>query len=179
MRKASINDKHQRYDIVRLIFFSLVVFSGTLFAIQGSAQSPPTASEAFGLRIKCKKMSDEKAQESLDTNSMLKWEIVLAWNASKYDPTSNRCYGRFYQHITKQNYHLDHETDQIYDLQIDDLLASATIENGKKHGSIFDPDYKKPWIPTCMGGCPANFGEQTWQAAKDYMNEMMADPRKQ
>jgi hypothetical protein len=178
MRTASINDKHPRYDIARLIFGSFIAFSGTLFAIHGSsAQSPPTASEAFDLRIKCKKMSDEKAQEGIDTNRMLKWEIVQAWNTSKYDPTSNRCYGRIYQHITKQNYHLDHENDQIYDLQIDDLLASASIENGKKHGSIFDSDYKKPWLPSCVGGCPADFGDQTWQAAEDYMNEMMADPR--
>ena len=163
----------------RLIFFSLVVFGGTLFAIQGSAQSPPTASEAFDLRIKCKKMSDEKAQEFIDLNRMGRWEFVGAWNTSKYDPTSNRCYGRFYQHIKKQQYHFDKEHDQLYDLQTDDLLASAFIENGKKRGNIFDPDYKKPWIPTCTGGCPANFGEQTWQAAKDYMSEMMVDPRKQ
>jgi hypothetical protein len=72
-----------------------------------------------------------------------------------------------------------HESDQVYDLQTDDLLAAAMIENGKKHGDIWDTDYKKPWLPTCMGGCPANFGDQTWQAAEDYMNEIMADPRKQ
>jgi hypothetical protein len=175
-----MNDKHPRYDIARLIFFSLIVFSGTLFAIHSaSAQSPPTASEAFELRIKCKKMSDEKAQEFIDGNRMGKWELVGAWNTSKYDPTSNRCYGRMYQHITKQNYHLDHESDQVYDLQTDDLLAWTRIENGKKSGYISDPDYKKPWLPNCVGGCPANFGEQTWQAAKDYINEMMTDPRKQ
>ena len=125
-------------------------------------------------------MSNEKAQGTIDTNRMLKWEIVQAWNTSKYDPTSNRCYGRIYEHIAKQQYRLDRETDQFFDLQVDDLLAFATIENGKKHGNIFDPDYKKPWLPTCRAdGCPANFGDQTWQAAEDYMNEMMADPRKQ
>jgi len=124
-------------------------------------------------------MSDEKAQEAIDMNRMMKWEIVGAWNTSKYDPTSNRCYGRFYQHITKQKYHFDHESDQIYDLQTDDLLAWSRIENGKKSGNISDPDYNKPWLPTCVGGCPANFGEQTWQAAEGYINEMMADPRKQ
>jgi hypothetical protein len=54
-------------------------------------------------------MSDEKAQEFLDTNLMVKWEIVLAWNTSKYDPISNRCYGRIYEHIVKQSYRLDHD----------------------------------------------------------------------
>ena len=125
-------------------------------------------------------MSDEKAQVFIEANSMMKWEIVIAWNTSKYDPTNNRCYGRIYEHIVKNSHRLDHETDQVYDLQIDDLLAAAKIENGKKSGNIFDPDYKKPWLPPCRpDGCPANFGEQTWQAAEDYMNQMMADPRKQ
>ncbi len=75
-----------------------------LIAVHGFAQSPPTATEAFNLRIKCKKMSDEKAQEFGEQNTMLKWEIVAAWNTSKYDPINNRCYGRIYEHITKQNH---------------------------------------------------------------------------
>src|SRR5690348_14162071 len=53
-----------------------------LFAFHVSAQSPPTATEAFNLRIKCKKMSDKKAQESIDINTMAKWEFVAAWNTS-------------------------------------------------------------------------------------------------
>jgi hypothetical protein len=64
-------------------------------------------------------------------------------------------------------------------LQIDDLLAVAVIENGKKHGSIWDEDYKTNWLPLCSAkGCSPDFGDQTWQAAEGYMNEMMADPRK-
>jgi hypothetical protein len=128
---------------------------------------------------KMQKMSDEKAQELREVNSMLKWEYVATWNTSKYDLISNRCYGRIYDHMTKQNFHLDHENDAVYDLQTDDFLAAATIENGKKNGSIWDADYKKDWLPSCVGGCPSNFGDQTWQAAEDYMNELMADPRKQ
>lgn len=109
---------------------------------------------------------------------MAKWEFVGAWNTSKYDPISNRCYGRSYQHIIKPSYRLDHESDQVFDLQTDDLLAAAMIENGKKHGNIWDHDYKKPWLPSCVGGCPPDFGDKTWQAAEDYMNELMADPRR-
>ena len=151
-----------------------------LLAAHVSAQSPPTATDAFNLRIKCKRISDEKAQESSEINRMLEWKFVAAWNTSKYDPISNRCYGRIYVHMTKQNFHLEHEHDQLFDLQIDELLADATIENGKKHGSIFDTDYKKPWLPTCQAdGCPSNFGDHTWQAAEDYMDELMADPRRQ
>jgi hypothetical protein len=110
-----------------------------LFAAHVSAQSPPTATEAFNLRRECKKLSDEKAQESSEMNTMLKWEIVQAWNSSKYDPVSNRCYGRTYQHIAKPSYRLDHESDQVFDLQTDDMLAAAMNEDGKKHGNISIP----------------------------------------
>lgn len=149
-----------------------------MFAAHVSAQSPPTATEAFNLRRQCKKLSDEKAQQLLESKSLLKWEIVAAWNTSKYDPMSNRCYGRIYEHIAKPSYRFDHESDQVYDLQTDDLLAAAMIENGKKHGNIFDSDYKEPWLPLCSAkGCGPDFGDKTWQATEDYMNEFMADPR--
>jgi hypothetical protein len=168
------------YKLRRVVLGSIFALTFMLIAVHGFAQSPPTETEAFNLRIKCKKMSDEKAQYDIEMDSMVKWEIVAARNTSKYDPISNRCYGRIYEHITKQSHRLDHEHDTVFDLQTDDLLATATIENGKKHGSIFDPDYKKPWLPLCSAnGCPPDFGDQTWQAAEDYMNEIMADPRKQ
>ena len=84
-----------------------------------------------------------------------------------------------YEHIAKPSYRFDHESDQVYDLQTDDLLAAAMIENGKKHGNIFDSDYKEPWLPLCSAkGCGPDFGDKTWQATEDYMNEFMADPRR-
>jgi hypothetical protein len=179
-------------------FGSLCALSLALFAVHGSAQSPPTATEAFNLRIKCKKMSDEKAEElrwhemsvadgaamGMSSAAVAAWndkirpEVVGSWNTSKYDPINNRCYGRVYNHLKKENPRYDNEYDQVYDLQTDDLLADAHISNGKKSGSIWDHDYKQPPLPSCLGGCPANFGDQTWQAAEDYMNEIMADPRK-
>jgi hypothetical protein len=156
--------------------FALLAF--TLIAAHGFAQSPPTATEAFNLRIKCKKMSDEKAQYL--TGSI---EVVAASNTSKYDPISNRCYGRFYQHTTNEHTtnrtkDLDGEHDSLYDLQIDDLLAMATIVNGKKNGIYFG--YRGPSWPSCSAkGCPPDYGDQMWQATEDYINEIMADPRKQ
>ena len=33
-----------------------------LFVVSAFAQTPPTATEAFNLRIKCKGMADEKAE---------------------------------------------------------------------------------------------------------------------
>ena len=162
---------------VIFIIFAVHVF---IFAVHVFAQSAPTATESINLRIKCKMMSDQKALEIAETNRALHWAIVAARNSSKYDAIGNRCYGRIYQHLTKGNAQDDFEGDAVLDLQTGDLLATGSIEKGEKHGSIFDPDYKKLWLPSCAGGCPPNFGAQTWQAAEDYMmNELMADPHQQ
>jgi hypothetical protein len=148
--------------LYRAALGTLFAFSFALFAFHVSAQSPPTATEAFNLRIKCKKMSDEKA-EALSWHDMsvadgaamglmspaavaawndkIRPEVVSSWNTSKYDPINNRCYGRIYSHTKKAN--LDTEYDQVYDLQTDDLLAHADIKNGKKSGIIWDPDPEK------------------------------------
>jgi hypothetical protein len=170
---------------------AFLVLSLALFTVHGFAQSPPTATDAFNLRIQCKRMSEEKAQYFLEGDKKLEWQMVAAWNTSKYDPKSNRCYGRIYEHITKQRFGFDNESDQLFDLHLDNesdqfigltydlLLARAEIVNGRKRAHIYDPDSKKHWLPdNCDRGCPADFGDQAWQAAEDYMNEFMADPRK-
>jgi hypothetical protein len=158
----------------------LVCILFPMLVLQSVAQTPPTATEAFNLRIKCRQMSDKKASDFLESNRLLQWELVSAWNTSKYDPTNNRCYGRIYQHITKKFLRLDHEADQLFDLQTDELLADAMRAEDKRNGNIWDPDYKKGWLPTCRAdGCPSDFGDQTFRAAQEYMNEFMADPRKQ
>jgi hypothetical protein len=59
---------------------------------------------------------------------------------------------------------------QLYDAQVDDLLADASIENGKKSGVIFDESYK--------GQRYFKDGDAAWEGAVTYMNELMADPRK-
>ena len=118
-------------------------------------------------------------------NDKHKPEVVASWNTSKYDPINNRCYGRIYIHKRKDlgpNWRYDNEEDVVYDLQTDDLLADAFIKNGKKTGNVWDPDYlhKQNPLPSCLGGCgPADFGDYSWQNAEDYMDKIMADPRKQ
>jgi hypothetical protein len=190
---------------MKLAFALITFLSVTLLAFPGFAQSPPTATEAFNLRIKCKKMSDEKAEElswhemSVEVGATLGWsparvaaqnnwarpEVVASWSTSKYDPINNRCYGRIYSHLKneklKKEEKYDNEEDAVYDLQTDDMLAFASIKNGKKSGIIFDPDPKRrnPRPDACRGGCPANIDDLMWQDTEDYMDEIMADPRKQ
>src|SRR5262245_241116 len=93
-------------------------------------------------------------------NDKTRPEVVASWSGSKYDPIANRWYGRFYEH-TKFG-RLDTEHDHVYDLQTDDLLAYAAIKYGKKNGWIWDTDYKKAWQPSCISGCPSDFGDKTW-----------------
>jgi hypothetical protein len=146
--------------IVVLPVALLLVASG-----QAVAQTPPTATEAFNLRIRCKQMADQKAGEGATTNAALNWEVVQSSSSSRYDATNNRCYILIYEHIRKPGY--EKMVSQLFDAQVDDLLADARIENGKKTGVIFA---YKDWGRLT--------GEASYDAAIKYMNEMMADPRK-
>jgi len=136
---------------------------------QAVAQTPPTATEAFNLRIRCKQMADQKANDVNAINAALKWEIVQSSSSSKYDAINNRCYIHIYQHIRKSGY--EKVVRQLFDAQVDDLLADARIENGKKSGSIWDESYN--------GQRYFKDGEAAWEAVGTYMDELMADPRKQ
>jgi hypothetical protein len=149
-----------------IVILLLVLVAGGLAV----AQTPPTATEAFNLRIKCKQMADRKAGEAADINAAAKWEVLESRGSSKYDATNNRCYILIYQHIRKSRLGLEKVSSQLLDAQVDELLASAQIENGKKTGYIWDESYQ--------GQRYFKDGEAAWDAAIKYMNEMIADPRK-
>ncbi len=155
----------------------------------GFAQTPPTATEAFNLRIKCKQMADEKADSlewhplsvedgaifgmsadavaASNRNREAAQEIILLSHSSKYDAKNNRCYVDIFKHWKfgshKEN---DMQYRQIYDVQTDDLLAFAQIENGKKVGMVFDHEHR-----STMGD------DLGWTDANAYIDEMMADKR--
>jgi hypothetical protein len=132
------------------------------------AQTPPTATEAFNLRIRCKQMADQKAGENAAINAAARWEVLQSSGSSKYDATNNRCYIHIYDHIRKPG--LEHVNRSLFDAQVDDLLASANIRNGKKNGNIWDQSFK--------GERFFKDGDASYEAAVTYMDELMADPRK-
>jgi hypothetical protein len=147
---------------------SVIAVVMPLLLLVCGAQTPPTATEAFNLRIRCKQMADHKADELAAGNALLKWEVVQSSGSSRYDAINNRCYILIYHHIRKPGY--ETVASQLYDAQVDDLLASADIRNGKKSGSIWDESYK--------GQRFFKDGDAAWEATVTYMNELMADPRK-
>jgi hypothetical protein len=153
------------------------------------AQAPPTATEAFNLRIKCKQMADEKAEgmawqpmtvaggaslgmkpadvAALNRQHDENTEVLLEAHSSHYDAKTNRCYIEIIDN-RKVGRRKENEVDirQVYDAQTDDLLSFAKTENGKKVGLVFDTDH----VSTITG----NLG---WDDANAYMDEKMRDKR--
>jgi hypothetical protein len=156
----------------------------------GFTQTPPTATEVFNLRTKCKAMADEKADsmqlppmtiadgaalgwsaatvDALNKNREATLEVLLSTHSSKYDAKNNRCYVEFFEQ-KKYGKHKENEVQhrQIYDAQTDDLLAFAKIENGKKVGMVFDHEHR-----STMGD------DLGWTDANAYIDEMMFDKRR-
>jgi hypothetical protein len=154
---------------------TFVILLPLLLIVPGptAAQTPPTATEAFNLRIKCKQMADEKAEavQSFPTNPAT-YELLEAFHSSNYDAKNNRCYIDIYRHLkTGRRKENDVTHRSIYDGQTDDMLVHTEITNGKKHGLIFDKSYK--------GQRFIKDGDASWEAAVTYMDELMADPIKQ
>ncbi len=65
-----------------------VILLPSLLIVCG-AQTPPTATEAFNLRIRCKQMADQKADEQAAGNAAVRWEVLEFQLESGY-----RLYGR-------------------------------------------------------------------------------------
>jgi hypothetical protein len=166
----------------------LIILLPSLLIVCG-AQTPPTATEAFNLRIRCKQMADQMADalawngmsvadgaslgmsaaDVARLNDQTRPEVLGSWSSSKYDATNNRCYVRIYNH-TRRKSKYDYEVHQVYDAQVENLLASAEIKNGKKNGDIWDESY--------TGQRYFKDGDASYEAAITYMDELMADPRK-
>jgi hypothetical protein len=95
-----------RKSLIAILMLPLLIVCG--------AQTPPTATEAFNLRIRCKQMADEKADavawhemtvaegaaigmsaaDVARINDQQRPEVLGSWSSSKYDAVNNRCYVR-------------------------------------------------------------------------------------
>jgi hypothetical protein len=172
--------------------FRAAVFGATILACWNPsvAQTPPTATEEFNLRIKCKQMADEKAESMMErpmtaaegasmglkpadvaamnrlTEQRLA-NVIMSSHSSNYDAKQNRCYIEIVDHRRAgRNFEIDVQVRGVYDGQTDDMLSFAKIENGKKVGMVFDPEHT-----STMG---TNLG---WDDANSYMDEKMRAKR--
>ena len=142
----------------------------------------PTATEAFNLRIKCKQMADQKADDqswhelSVEGGALLgmnaaavaklndqnRPEVIGAWSSSRYDARNNRCYIEVYSHTRSGS--MDKEYRQVFD-EIDNLLAHTQIINGVKSGTVWDENYRGERYGPNSG----------WDIAIAYMDNIMSD----
>lgn len=152
--------RSKQAQIMRGMFLimAMMLNCGTSFA-----QTPPTATEVFNLRSRCKEIADKKSENFfLGTPETI---VVASWT-SKYDVKNNRCYVGLFLKRSIPQMSLETEARQVYDGQTDDLLAFTQIKNGKKMGMVSDPDHRKT--------TDENLG---WDDATRYMDELMADKR--
>lgn len=153
-----VRSKQAQIERGLVLIMVLMLNCGAAFA-----QAPPTATEVFNLRIRCKEMADKKAENFfLGTQDSIKF---VSWS-SKYDIKSNRCYIGLLVQNSYPKIPMEREQRQVYDGATDDLVAFAKIENGKKVGMVFDTGHRKT--------TDENIG---WNDAIDYMDELMADRR--
>ena len=175
----------REFPLQVLVLATVALNCGVTFA-----QTPPTATETFNLRIKCKQMADEKARSTqmlpmtaadgaalglspadvttLNRTIVATREILFSSHSSRYDAKNNRCYIETYERMKfgrQREYEV--ESRHIYDAQTDDLLAFAKITNGKKVGMVFDREHQTK-IPDNLG----------WDDANGYIDEMMMENRR-
>lgn len=102
----------------------------------------------------------------VDAHNKTRLQEVHAFVKSKYEPVNSRCYADVYYHMRSPK--LDVEHRQVYDLQIDELLAFTKVENGKKVGMVFDEQHPRRWLEEDLG----------WNDANAYMDALMKDTKK-
>jgi hypothetical protein len=126
---------------------------GLAFPCVVVAQTAPTATEEFNLRIKCKQMADKKAENMEEGDRLLTdTKRIFESHASNYDPKSNRCYIEI---IQQRRYgEFEKYTRQVYDAQTDDLLSNAEINKGEKFGIVYAEH--KPTVDNNHGFDDAN-----------------------
>jgi hypothetical protein len=132
------------------------------------AQGPPSANETSTLSIKCKALADEKARELTPKSPDVR--ILRAWHKSMYDVQNNRCYLDLYVHEL-DSYRKNPETGQkwneerraLWDVQTDEQIAYAAIENGWKVGLVFDEKH----VMTADES-------RTWDDANAYIDGIMS-----
>jgi hypothetical protein len=191
-RREKVTMVRERKGVVmRLVHAALFAVGIAALSNHAVAQTPPTATEEFNLRIKCKQMADEKADsmterpltnaegasiglKPADLAAMNKQveqrmaNVIMYNHASNYDAKTNRCYIE----VVKQwrygrQFEFEMHSRQVYDAQTDDLLAFTRIDKGEKGGLVFDPEHRST--------ADNNFG---FDDANTYMDEKMRARRK-
>jgi len=142
---------------------TILPFLLSLFIGSAAAQTPPTATEVFNLRIKCKEMVAERDRENFERNVKMgefASKIISSTYSSRYDPKTNKCYGEFSTHYLQQTREV--MLRSLYDMQVDELMATWEENNGQKSGMVIDK----------YNGGKYPVGKD---AAEAFINDMMSE----
>ena len=148
---------------IQLIGFSTLLLLS--FLNEGVAQTaflPPTATEIFDLRSKCAALGRKMLDQNVIGPALTQTQI------SRYQPLTNRCYVELNAQTADMTKRMTYFHTVLYDGQTGEMLASMKIVNGQKSGMVFDRNHQTK--------TDANAG---WDDARIYIDEMMADDRKQ
>jgi hypothetical protein len=123
-------------------------------------------SKVFGLTIflGAREMVAQKDRENYERNvrqGEFETKIILSTSSSRYDPKTNRCYGEYFTHYY---YNVTREVFRrsLYDMQIDELMATWEDNSGQKSGMVIDKYNRGKYPP----------GKD---AAEAFINEMMSE----
>ena len=131
----------------------LLLFCWSAAAYAQPSFQPPTATELFNLRSRCAALGDKFLDGFFVTSGLTK-SIT-----SRYDPRTNHCYGEL---VIQNGSHEFYYDRTLYDLQTEELLASATINKGKKVG---------------LGGSGELRGDLGFSAASEYIDKIIKEDR--
>jgi len=110
-------------------------------------------------------MVAEKERDNFVMNSKLgeyEGKFVSSTYSSRYDPKTNRCYGAFFTRTRNRQDKRQVLFRSLYDMQVDELMATWEDNNGQKSGMVIDKYNLGKYPP----------GKD---AAEAFINEMMSD----
>jgi hypothetical protein len=162
-RLAAVRARSAGRRTIRIV--GLAALSFNLLMSAGAAEkaiSPPTATEIFHLRSECAALGKKILDENIVGPALYQTQI------SRYNPLTNRCYVELSVQCGDITKGCRHYSTTLYDGQTGEMLAFIRTENGQRSGMVFDRAHQTT--------TDANAG---WDDARDYIDAMMADDRKQ
>jgi hypothetical protein len=148
-----------------LVMIGMVLFlSGLAQAAEQPSFQPPTATEVFHLRNECAALGERIMNENAIGKALTQSVHT------RYNPKTNRCY---VHHVvqtadlsTPEDKSVFH--DYLLDGQTKEMLATHSVERGKRSGIVYDLGYRAKHSNDWFG-----------DAAEKYIEDMMMDDRKQ
>ena len=101
----------------------------------------------------------------LDRNSI--GPALSKSQVTRFDPATSHCYVELIMQTADATKPLDYLNRVLFDGQTNEMLAYATLKDGKKFGMVFDKQHRT-----------TTWDNAFWDDASAYIDEMMLEDRK-